>query len=153
MLKFLASTIGIIFLIGLLVVIGLLGNDPDLRLLDDVRGEKYQPALTAVFAPMRDIARFCQGATLLVFPHVSFLTQLGVSPFKNVTGCRAVTVTVYPEHAAWLDDDDARAQLIARHVGTEVHGAYDLGVHPLVLGGRILLADDRTDADAHTQRQ
>src|SRR2546426_1671131 len=120
--------------------------------LDHVNPDEDDLRSATVLRPMVDVARLRDEATRSERLGVAALPELGEMATQNIGERRTLLMAMKPRHPSGLEGDRPQAKLVAGEIRAEIDRALDPGVESLVLGGRTLLSQGRTQPKARSER-
>src|SRR3989442_8892449 len=120
--------------------------------LDHVNPDEDDLRSATVLRPMVDVARLRDEATRSERLGVAALPELGEMATQNIGERRTLLMAMKPRHPPGLEGDRPQAKLVAGEIRAEIDRALDPGVESLVLGGRTLLSQGRTQPKARSER-
>src|SRR2546426_7447751 len=120
--------------------------------LDHVNPDEDDLRSATVLRPMVDVARLRDEATRSERLGVAALPELGEMATQNIGERRTLLMAMKSGHPPGLEGDRPQAKLVAGEIRAEIDRALDPGVESLVLGGRTLLSEGRTQPKARSER-
>src|SRR3989442_50747 len=120
--------------------------------LDHVNPDEDDLRSATVLRPMVDVARLRDEATRSERLGVAALPELGEMATQNIGERRTLLMAMKPRHPPGLEGDRPQAKLVAGEIRAEIDRALDPGVESLVLGGRTLLSQGRTQPKTASER-
>src|SRR5437016_6890539 len=120
--------------------------------LDHVNPDEDDLRSATVLRPMVDVARLRDEATRSERLAVAALPEPGEMATQHIGERRTLLMAMKPRHPPGLEGARPQAKLVAGEIRAEIDRALDPGVESLVLGGRTLLSQGRTQPKARSER-